>query len=66
MAKKNKSGERAELILRIWTHEGKLPEDLTDAFEQHTKHVTGMLAQGYIAGEICDDRFNGWWEIKKS
>ena len=56
---------QATLTLRIWTHgRKKLPTELPEAFKPHAEHVRAMLAQGYLAGEICDDEFNGWWEIK--
>jgi len=56
---------QAELIIRIWTHgRKKLPDELPEAFERHAEHVTAMLARGCLAGDICDERFNGWWEIK--
>lgn len=56
---------QAELIIRIWNHDGDLPDDLGDAFEPHAQHVAEMLAQGFTSGDIVDDAFWGWWEIKK-
>lgn len=57
---------QAELILRIWTQGRKrLPSELPEAFAPHAKHVQHLLEQGYLSGEIVDDRFSGWWEIKQ-
>ena len=56
---------QATLSLKIWTgDDAGLPDELPEAFEPHAEHVRRMLAQGYVAGDICDDRFRGWWEIE--
>lgn len=44
--------------------EGALPEDLAEALAPHVEHVADLLSKGFVAGEITDDRFSGWWEIK--
>lgn len=57
---------KAKLEIRIWTDEGRdLPDDLSEALESHAEHVAGMLAQGYVAGEIVDESFRGWWDVTK-
>lgn len=54
-----------KLEIRIWTDGAtELPEDLPEVLAPHASHVAQMLAQGYVAGQIVDDRFMGWWEIK--
>lgn len=58
---------KASLVINIWKgkgEKGQLPDDLPDAFREHTAHVARMVEDGYTSGEICDERFSGWWEIK--
>ena len=56
---------KASLEIRIWTDgEIELSVDLPEAFQPHLEHVAKMAAEGYIAGEIIDESFRGWWEIK--
>lgn len=56
---------QAEMIIRIWTRgRRKLPDDLPEAFAPHAEHIHSQLESGHVAGQICDDRFEGWWEIK--
>jgi hypothetical protein len=60
-------GTKARVELRIWTNDKTvLPDDLPEAFRPHADHVAALLAQGYVAGEVVDDRFQGWWEIVRS
>lgn len=58
---------KAELSIRIWKakgEKGQLPDDLDEAFSPHVEHVAGLVRQGYTSGEIVDDNFSGWWDIK--
>lgn len=56
---------KATLEIRVWTEASKtLPEDLPEALAPHVAHVKNACDQGYLAGEIIDERFDGWWEIK--
>lgn len=59
---------KATLEIRIWTNPeaAPLPDDLGEAFAPHAEHVAEMLATGFTSGDVCDDRFRGWWEIKTS
>ena len=59
---------QAELILRIWVPEGQeLPDfgGLVEFFKSPVEHVVDLLRAGCVAGQIVDERFEGWWEIKK-
>lgn len=58
---------QATLQVRIWTDGDKeLPdgEDLAEAFVPHLEHIKALCEQGYQAGEVIDDKFHGWWDIK--
>lgn len=61
---------QATLEIKIWT-EGRgrtLPHDLSDIaelFAPHAERVAAMCDQGYQSGEIVDDKFSGWWTIKR-
>ena len=60
--------EQAILTVKIWTDgEHELPEkcDLPELFEPHLEHIQRLCGEGYIAGEVCDEHFRGWWEITK-
>lgn len=64
--KKEQPKDGARLEIRIWTEPGgALPFDLSEAFECHVEHVSSMISQGYSSGEIVDERFSGWWDIKR-
>jgi hypothetical protein len=57
----------ADLQIRIWIPKGSrktLPNDLPEAFAPHVEHVQSLVEQGYVSGQIVDDAFDGWWEIK--
>lgn len=65
--------EQATLTINIWTDEGKpLPveysdlSDLSQLFVPHLEHVTSMADQGYVAGEIVDEKFSGWWKVENT
>jgi hypothetical protein len=61
------SGTKAQVEIRLWSDDKSvLPDDLPAAFQPHAEHVAALLAQGYVAGEVVDERFRGWWEIVKS
>lgn len=56
---------QARLTIKIWpnTNGGTLPDDLSNALTPHVEHVAKSCGQGYVAGEISDDSFTGWWDI---
>lgn len=62
---------QATLEIKIWT-EGRgrrLPHDLSDLaglFAPHAEHVAELCEQGYQSGEIVDDKFTGWWTLKRA
>jgi hypothetical protein len=63
-AKEKERMEKAVLKIKIWTDgESSLPEDLAEAFAPHVEHVLALVQQGYLAGDICDNKFRGWWSI---
>jgi hypothetical protein len=59
---------KASLKIDIWTEGRKrLPADtseLAELFARHAEHVASLCEQGYVAGEIVDDKFSGWWKIE--
>lgn len=61
--------QTATLKIDIWTRDGELAADnsgLPELFAPHAAHVQGLLEQGYMSGEIVDDRFSGWWTIEST
>mgnify|MGYP001588081726 CR=1 FL=1 len=62
--------DSAVLKVSIWTNgRRKLPADdseLAEALAPHLGHVAGLAEQGYQAGDICDEKFAGWWTIERS
>lgn len=58
--------DSATLSIRIWTEPGgTLPEDLPEALESDVEHVQRLLGEGYLAGEICNEAFSGWWDLSR-
>jgi hypothetical protein len=56
---------KAKLTIEIWTRgRRKLPLDLGDAFEPHVEHVAQMVRDGFVCGQIVDEKFSGWWNIE--
>jgi hypothetical protein len=59
----------ATLNIKIWTaRRASLPADTSELAEwlaPHVEHVAKACEEGYLAGEIVDERFSGWWEIKR-
>lgn len=60
---------QASLEIKIWTkgRGRRLPHDtseLAELFAPHLEHVASLCEKGYQSGEIVDDRFDGWWNIK--
>lgn len=61
---------KAKLEIRIWSDNKKMfrqqpsTEQLVEMFQPHAEHVAQALSKGYQSGEICDENFRGWWEIK--
>jgi len=59
------------LTVRIWTPKGsrkRFPNDdseLSELFAPHLEHISAMCEQGYIAGEVCDEDFTGWWSVDR-
>lgn len=56
--------EGARIELRIWGDNLPIESDLSEAFVPHLEHVTRMCGEGYNSGEICDERFSGWWDVR--
>lgn len=60
---------KATLKIDIWTDgREQLPSDtsdLSEALASHVSHVAEQCEQGYVAGQIVDDRFSGWWKIER-
>lgn len=56
---------KAALEIRIWS-DAEQPDDSRagEMLRRHAEHVANMLAEGYLSGEIVDEHFRGWWEIK--
>lgn len=52
---------KAKLTIEIWTRDGELPDDLPEAFEPHLEHIRNLAFQGFLAGQVVDDRFEGWF-----
>lgn len=62
--------KKAILTIRIWNNDGKeLPGDdlgeLSERMPPHLDHVSQLCGDGYTSGEIVDEDFRGWWEIKE-
>lgn len=56
----------ASLTIKIWADDATLPDDLSEALAPHAEHVAALLQEGYLSGEIVDDRFRGWWSIDQT
>lgn len=61
---------KASLTINIWTKGRQhLPKDNCDlpdeVFAPHVEHVARLCAQGYMSGQIVDERFEGWWTIER-
>lgn len=59
---------KATLKIDIWNHSKEsIAEDVCELSERlspHAEHVARMLDQGYVCGQIVDDKFDGWWTIE--
>lgn len=52
------------VTINIWSDDD-LPDDLPEALALHMEYISGLCERGFLAGQIVDDRFNGWWEIRE-
>lgn len=61
----------AILTVRIWCEpdaEAQLPDstgEVAELLPEHLDHISGLCQQGYIAGQVVDENFTGWWELKE-
>ena len=59
----------AHLTVNIWCDgRRKLPDEhgaIAELFAPHLEHIQGLCEQGIQSGDVCDERFRGWWAIKE-